>query len=150
MQTVFMVGDEPVDGYKLEEKLGGYAFYPLWRVRAPDGTGKLWKEIDLVVGNAAVETRTLGLLVQLRHPNLNTLTNFWQLDDGNTLVIETDIPLMTLRERLEQSQSNPLTVQEIQQHIAEAAEGLDFLNSPCHEFQGQKVARPSSGLEALA
>ena len=140
MQTVFMVGDEPVPGYKLLEKLGGSAFYRLWRVQAPDQSTKLWKEIDLVVGNAAVETRTLGLLVQLRHAYLNTLTNFWQLDDGNTLVIETDIPLMTLRERLTQAGSDPIPASDIHEFITQAAEGLDFLNSPIHEFQGQKVA----------
>jgi serine/threonine protein kinase len=140
---MFVVGDEPVPGYRLLENLGGTAFYRLWRVKAPDGASKMWKEIDLVVGNAAVETRMLGLLIKLRHPNLSTLTNFWQLNEGRTLVIETDYPEMSLRQRLEQCQQESLPgipVAELQGYLHDAAVGLDFLNQPQHDYQGQKVA----------
>lgn len=142
MQQVFVVGDEPVPGYKLAADLGGSAFYKMWQVTCPDGTKKLWKVIDLVVGNAAIETRTLGLLVQLRHPNLNTLTNFWQLDDGKTLIVETDVPLFSLREQLDSYKQRNETIprDDVLSYIEQAAEGLDFLNSPRHEFQGSRVA----------
>ncbi|MFO0945842.1 MAG: protein kinase [Planctomycetota bacterium] len=142
MQQVFVVGDEPVPGYKLVADLGGSAFYKMWQVACPDGSKKLWKVIDLVVGNAAIETRTLGLLVQLRHPNLNTLTNFWQLDDGKTLIVETDVPLFSLREHLNSYKQREETIprDEVLNFIEQAAEGLDFLNSPRHEFQGSRVA----------
>ncbi len=102
MQRVLLVGDEPIPGYKLLEDLGGTAFYRHWKVRTPQGLQRLWKIVDLVVGNAAVETRTLGMLVQLRHPNLNTLSNFWEMDEGKTLVIESDMPYISLEELLEQ------------------------------------------------
>lgn len=144
MQQVFLVGDEPIPGYKLIEELpGGSAFYKMWKVRSPTGEYKLWKVIDMVVGNAAVETRTLSLLVQLRHPYLNTLTNFWQIDDGKTLIVESDVPSMSLRQRLEQCQRQGQTgipVDDLQTFFEQAAEGLDFLNSPRHQFQGQQVA----------
>lgn len=142
MQQVFVVGDEPVPGYRLTADLGGSAFYKMWKVTAPDGSSKLWKVIDLVVGNAAIETRTLGLLVQLRHPYLNTLTNFWQLDDGKTLIVETDVPLFSLREHLDalKQRGESMPREEILAYIEQAAEGLDFLNSPRHDFQGSKVA----------
>lgn len=137
-----MVGDEPVPGYTLVEDLGGSAFYKMWRVKAPDGSAKIWKVVDLVVGNAAIETRTLGLLIQLRHQHLNTLTNFWQVDDGKTLIIESDVPASSLRERLEECKKSGggLPREELLTYIDQAAEGLDFLNSPRHEFQGSKVA----------
>jgi serine/threonine-protein kinase len=137
-----MVGDEPVPGCRLLEDLGGSAFYKLWKVQGPDGQTKLWKVIDLVVGNAAVETRTLGLLVQLRHPNLNTLTNFWQIDDGKTLIIESEVPVASLRDRLDQTlrSGSAIPVEDLNPWIQQAAEGLDFLNSPRHQWQGSQVA----------
>ncbi|MGL4461863.1 MAG: hypothetical protein ACRC1K_06880, partial [Planctomycetia bacterium] len=100
MQNVYGVGDEPIAGYKLLEDIGGTAFYRLWKVATPEGAIRLWKEIDLVVGNAAVETRMLQLLVHIRHPYLNTLTNFWNIDNGETLIIETELPSSSLRQRL--------------------------------------------------
>jgi hypothetical protein len=143
MAQVFVVGDEPVAGYKLLENISGTAFYRMWKVRAPNGALKMWKEIDLVVGNVAVETRLLGLLVKLRNPNLSTLTNFWQLNEGRTLVIETDFPDSSLRQRLEQCRRDGQTgipAAELSEYLEQAAEGLDFLNSPQHEFEGKKVA----------
>lgn len=139
MQEVFVVGDEPVPGYKLLENIGGSAFYRIWKVRDPQGVVKMWKEIDLVVGNAAVETRTLSLLVELRHPYLNTLTNFWEMNDGKTLVIETEAPVESVKERL-QRQPNGLSLDDTHLFMRHAAEGLDFLNRPQHHFQGETVA----------
>ncbi|QDU62553.1 Serine/threonine-protein kinase pkn6 [Planctomycetes bacterium Pan216] len=143
MHVVFAVGQEPIPGYRLTEEMEASAFYRLWKVKTPDGSTKLWKVIDMVVGNAAIETRSLGLLVQLRHDNLNTLTNFWQLDDGRLLVVETDVPVMTLRDRLQlcQKEGNPgISLDEAADYLEQAAAGLDFLNSPVHQFQGQQVA----------
>lgn len=139
MQEVFVVGDEPVPGYKLLENVGGSAFYRIWKVRDPNGQTKMWKEIDLVVGNAAVETRTLSLLVELRHPYLNTLTNFWEMNEGKTLVIETEVPLESIKERLEREPEG-LPLEETHRFMRHAAEGLDFLNKPQHRFQGETVA----------
>jgi serine/threonine protein kinase len=143
MQHIFVVGDEPVPGYRLLEELEGTAFFKVWRVSTPEGHQRWWKVIDLVVGNAAVETRTLGLLVRLRHPFINTLTNFWNLDDGKTLIIETDVPKVSLREVLLQKQrggEQGLSFEETLTYISSAAEGLDFLNRPQHEYNGQMVA----------
>lgn len=139
---LFSVGQRPIPGYEIIEDLGGSAFYRMWKVRSPDGSLRWWKEIDMVVGNAAIETRTLGLLVQLRHPNLNTLTNFWQLNDGKTLVIETEVPLYSLEDRLAEClrTGQGIPAAEAQQYVVQAAEGLDFLNAPQHQFQGGQVA----------
>lgn len=143
MHTAFSVGQEPIPGYKLIEELEGSPFSKTWKVSNGSGEIKLWKVIDMVVGNAAIETRTLGLLVQLRHPFLNTLSNFWQLEDGRVLIIESEVPLMSMRDRLAQCQAegrDGIAPDELQQYVANAAEGLDFLNSPQHRFQGQQVA----------
>lgn len=143
MQKLFNVGDEPVPGYRLLDEIEGTAFYKLWRVRTPDGCDRSWKIIDLVVGNAAIETRTLGLLVRLRHPHLNTLTNFWNLDDGKTLIIESDLPSQSVRELAKTRQRDGQTGvsrEELTPYFEQAAEGLDFLNKPQHDYNGRQVA----------
>jgi len=143
MQHVFVAGDEPVPGYRLLQEIEGSAFYKVWRVSTPEGNERWWKIIDLVVGNAAIETRTLGLLVRLRHAFVNTLTNFWNLDDGKTLIIESELPIKSLRSLLQEKQRSGqegLTKEELLPFFEQAAEGLDFLNRPQHEYHGQQVA----------
>ena len=143
MQHVFVAGDEPVPGYRLLHEIEGSAFYKVWRVSTPEGAERWWKIIDLVVGNAAIETRTLGLLVRLRHSFVNTLTNFWNLDDGKTLIIESELPIQSLRSLLEERQRSGkegIPREELLEYIEQAAEGLDFLNRPQHEYHGQQVA----------
>jgi serine/threonine protein kinase len=143
MQHLFVAGDEPVPGYRLLEELEGSAFFKVWRVQTPEGGQRWWKVVDLVVGNAAIETRTLGLLVRLRHPHLNTLTNFWNLDDGKTLVIESEVPVRSLRDLLagrSAKEGRGVPLEEVLPYFEQAAEGLDFLNKPQHEYNGQLVA----------
>lgn len=143
MQHVFVAGDEPVPGYRLLQEIEGSAFYKIWRVSTPEGSERWWKIIDLVVGNAAIETRTLGLLVRLRHAFVNTLTNFWNLDDGKTLIIESELPIQSLRSLLHEKQhagQEGLSKEELIPYIEQAAEGLDFLNRPQHDYHGQQVA----------
>lgn len=143
MQHVFVAGDEPVPGYRLLQEIEGSAFYKIWRVSTPEGNERWWKIIDLVVGNAAIETRTLGLLVRLRHDFVNTLTNFWNLDDGKTLIIESELPIQSLRSLLQEKQragQEGLSKEELIPYIEQAAAGLDFLNRPQHEYHGQQVA----------
>ena len=132
MGQPFAIGEEPVPGYKVVESLGGSGFYRMWKVIAPDNSTRQWKQIDMVIGNAAVETRTLGLLVKLRHPRLNTLTNFWQLDEGRTLVIETDFPVMSLQDRLEQSSRSgqAIPIDELQSYIGHARGGTGLSEQP--------------------
>jgi hypothetical protein len=137
------VGAQPMPGYECQQDMGGSVFYRLWKMRAPDGSTRMWKAIDLVVGNAAVETRNLEMLVKIRHPHLNTLTNYYTLAELKTLIIETDVPVKSLRERLNECKSLGLPgipAPELLGFLNQAAEGLDFLNAPRHQFQGKQVA----------
>ncbi len=82
-------------------------------------------------------------IVRLRHPFINTLTNFWNLDDGKTLIVESEVPKVSLRGLLQKRQAEGLpglSFEESLQFISHAAEGLDFLNKPQHEYNGQQVA----------
>ncbi|HVJ80079.1 MAG TPA: protein kinase, partial [Planctomycetia bacterium] len=136
-------GAQPLPGYECQKDMGGSVYYRLWRMKAPDGTQKMWKAIDLVVGNATVETRNLELLVKLRHPHLNTLTHYHSLPEFKCLIIETDVPHKSLRERLSECKALGLPgvpAAELTAFIQQAADGLDFLNAPRHQFQSQMVA----------
>jgi serine/threonine protein kinase len=137
------VGASPVPGYECQQQLGGSAFTSLWTVRAPDGSTRLWKVVDLAMGNAAIETRNLELLVRLKHPSLNPLLQYHTLPERKSLILETAAPFKSLRDRLKESrhQATPgIPVYELAPWMSSVAEGLDFLNAPQHEFQGKKVA----------
>ncbi len=137
------VGAEPVSGYQCLEDLGGSVFQRLWRVRAPNGAVRNWKVLDLAAGNAAVETRTLEMLVRVRHPRLNTLVQYHTLPDLKALIIETETPLKSLRDCLAERRAQGhagLSAEETVQWLSQAAEGIDYLNAPRHQFQGQQVA----------
>ena len=138
-----VAGAAPVPGYELLQPLGGTAFSSAWSVRAPDGTTRMWKIIDLAVANTALETRNLELLVRLKHPSLNPLVNYHTLAERRSLILETAAPLKSLRDRLKECKyySPPaLPVHELVPWMTSVAEGLDFLNAPQHEFQGKKAA----------
>lgn len=137
------VGASPVPGYELQQPLGGSAFSSIWTVKAPDGSPRLWKIIDLVVANTALETRHLELLVRLKHPSLNPLLEYHTIPDKKCLILETAAPQKSLRDRLKECKYyTPPAVpsHELGPWLMSVAEGLDFLNSPQHEFQGKCVS----------
>lgn len=143
MRQIFGVGDQPVPGFKLVESLGGDGFYKLWKVRDPSGNARMWKTVDLVMGNAPIEIRNLKLVAKIRHSYLAPLTNFWQLYNGSILVIEMDIPFKSLRERLEECrrEGKPgIPTDELIPYMEQVAEGIDYLNRPVHDFEGNRVA----------
>jgi len=137
------VGSSPIAGYECLQPLGGSAFSSQWLVRAPDGSTRLWKAIDLAVGNAALEARNLELLIRLKHPSLNPLLEYHTIAERRALILETAAPLKSLRDRLRElkHQANPgIPLHELAPWILSVADGLDFLNAPTHDFQGKKVA----------
>jgi serine/threonine-protein kinase len=147
----FELGDEAVPGYKVVADLGGTTYYRLLKVQGPDKNFKLWKRIDLTVGGAVVETRLLGLVTKLQHPYLNQINTVYKLDAGKTLILQTELHAQTLRERL-QEVLKPLAARGIQpvgqgippdellRYMENAAEAVDFLNTPRHEYKGERLA----------
>src|SRR5262245_16806666 len=88
--------------YEVLEDLGERTTYSLFKVLAPDKSIKLWKKIDLQFHAATVETRLLGLMQSLHHPYLNTVANHFFFPDKGILFIESDYPLLTLKDRLDE------------------------------------------------
>lgn len=84
MRQNYREGDEPVPGYQLKRWLGEGGFGVAWRAKAPGGTEVAMKMIDLGAKNALKEIRALGLVKQIRHPNLTPILALWLRDsDGN-------------------------------------------------------------------
>jgi serine/threonine protein kinase len=152
MNSDFSVGASPVRGYRIEADLGGSSFYRMLKVRAPDGAVKLWKRIDLTRHNV-VEAKLMPVLRRLRHPFLSALINVYELDDQTTLVLESDFPVASLRQRLIASQGIPgpdglkgMAVGELLGYLEQVADAIDFLTTPQHEVDGKRVAIYHRGL----
>jgi serine/threonine protein kinase len=132
-----------VPGYNILEELSTAATVCMLKVQGPDKKFKLWKCYDLQNGGQAVETKHLGLLRKLHHQYLNAVTNFFHIEDQEVLVVESDLPSMTLRDRLEECKATNGTgipPEELIQYMEQAAEVIDFLTNPQHDFQGKKIA----------
>lgn len=132
-----------VPGYQVLEELSSAATVCFLKVQGPDKKFKLWKCYDLRNGGQAVETKHLGLLKKLHHSYLNAVTNFFHLEDQEVLVVESDLPSMTLRDRLDECKGTTgmgIPPDELLQYMEQAAEVVDFLTTPQHDFQGKKIA----------
>lgn len=134
--------------YQILEDLGEFPNYSLFRVKAPNGQIKLWKKIDLQFNAASIETRLLPIIEKVYHPNLNTISGSFLFPDKGLLFVESEFPVKTLRHRLEELRSNSqgtktargIPISELFSYMAQAAEGIDYLNAPQHPHQGKRIA----------
>lgn len=132
--------------YQILEDLGDFPNYSLFKVKAPNGTVKLWKKVDLQFSAASIETRLLPVIEKVQHPNLNGVSNSFLFQDKGLLFVESEFPVKTLRHRLDEIRAaNPgintgIPIAELFSYIAQAAEAIDFLNTAQHPYQGKKIA----------
>jgi serine/threonine-protein kinase len=147
----YELGDEAVPGYKVVSDLGGSHYYRLLKVQGPDKGHVLWKRIDLTAAGSMIETRLLGLLTKLDHPGLTKITNLYKINGGKGLLIQTAFPLMTLKERLSECikplaargvpvRGQGIPADEVLRYMEQMADAVDFLNTPQHEYKGEKMA----------
>lgn len=134
--------------YQILEDLGDFPNYSLFRVKAPNGTIKLWKKIDLQFNAASIETRLLPVIEKVIHPNLNAVSNSFLFPDKGLLFVESEFPVKTLRHRLDEVRNTKtagiaaggIPVNELFSYIVQVAEAIDYLNTPHHLYQGKKIA----------
>lgn len=132
--------------YQILEDLGDFPNYSLFKVKAPNGTIRLWKKVDLQFSAASIETRLLPVIEKVQHPNLNAVSNSFLFQDKGLLFVESEFPVKTLRHRLDELRSNNagsntgIPISELFGYIAQAAEAIDFLNTAQHPYQGKKIA----------
>ncbi|MGE3407530.1 MAG: serine/threonine-protein kinase, partial [Pirellulales bacterium] len=126
-------GTEPIPGYRLETCLGRGGFGEVWRAFAPGGVPIALKFVRLGMQFGDREQRALELLKSIRHPHLLGFSGSWEKDGW--LIMALELADRTLADRLEEANKQGLSgipANELLRYMAEAAEGLDFLNEPSH------------------
>ncbi|WP_435005915.1 protein kinase domain-containing protein [Tundrisphaera lichenicola] len=141
METELRSGSEPVEGYRLIERLGRGGFGEVWKATGPGGFQVALKFVSLVDSVGPVEIRALDIIKDIRHPHLLATFGSWEVD--GRLVIAMELADRTLLDRFREAvgQGFPgIPAPEIFEHFLDASKALDFLNEPRH---------PSGASEAL-
>ncbi|MFT3883451.1 MAG: protein kinase [Gemmatales bacterium] len=132
--------------YQILEDLGDFPSYSLFKVKAPNGTIKLWKKVDLQFNAASIETRLLPVIEKVSHPYLNAVSGSFLFQDKGLLFVESEFPAKTLRHRLDEIRANAggqnvgIPISELFSYMTQAAEAIDYLNASQHVYQGKKIA----------
>lgn len=132
--------------YQILEDLGDFPSYSLFKVKAPNGSIKLWKKVDLQFNAASIETRLLPVIEKVSHPYLNAVSGSFLFQDKGLLFVESEFPAKTLRHRLDEIRANAggqnvgIPVSELFSYMLQAAEAIDYLNTSQHVYQGKKIA----------
>jgi hypothetical protein len=119
-------------GYKLLERLGHGAFGEVWRAEAPGGIEVAVKVIfrPLQHESAQRELQALELMRRLHHPFLAQIHAYWALEDRLMIAMELADGNLRDREKACRDQGLPgISLTELFNHIREAAEALDYLQS---------------------
>jgi serine/threonine protein kinase, bacterial len=136
------IGKEICPGYQLKRLLGRGGYGYVWEAEKDDGTPVALKFLSCGEGLAASkEIRAISALSHIRHPNLITIEKVWC--QASYLVMEmklADGNLLDLVEICITEFGTALPPDQTCFYLAQAAEGLDFLNARQHHIDGQLVA----------
>jgi serine/threonine protein kinase len=124
-------GWEPINGYRLEKRLGKGGFGEVWKANRPGKSPVALKFVSLIGQLGASERRSVDLIRTLRHPNVLTVFGAWQVH--GFLVIAMEMANRTLLDRLNEAIEKGETGiphDELIKYIEEAAKGIDYLNLP--------------------
>jgi serine/threonine protein kinase len=141
MATEWKKNSEPETGYHLVDDRpfarGGSG--EVWKAVGPGGIRVVLKRVQLAGPMAEAERKSLELLRSISaHPHLMGIHGFWIHD--TELVMASELAAESLADRLSRSSGSGLPLPELLEFMEDAAKGLDFLNSPIHEFEDKKVA----------
>jgi serine/threonine protein kinase len=128
-------------GYRLARARGRGAFGEVWEAVTDAGDPVALKFLPCASGRgAAQELRSLQLVCQLRHPHLTRIDRVWAAKDYLVVAMElADGSLADLLEVCRAELGTPLPPDHLCPLLAQAAEGLDFLNARQHYLHGQWV-----------
>jgi serine/threonine protein kinase len=135
-------GMEPYPGYRLVQLLGRGGFAEVWEAQTTAGNSLALKFLPCGDSLAASkEIRSIQALRQLEHPNLIRIDQVWC--HLGYIIIAMEIAegsLLDLLEAYLAEFNTPIVPEQVCMHLAQVAEGLDFLNTRQHMLEGQRVA----------
>ena len=124
-------GYEPLEGYKLVERLGRGGFGEVWKATDAQGFSVAIKFVPLSGKFGDKELQSLEVMRDVRHPHLLSIFRVAPRDD--MLVIAMELADRSLADRLEESRKegyDGIPRDELLEYMAEAAKGIDYLNDP--------------------
>jgi serine/threonine protein kinase len=140
--TALERGAEPFPGYRLRSFLGQGAFSVVWSADRPNGLRVALKFLSTDRERTTVkELKALQAIRQLDHPHLLRIDQVWCLP--GYIVVAMEMAEGTLADLLEIYQAelnSPIAPMHLCEMLSQAADALDHLNAPLHQFNGQKVS----------
>ena len=140
LSVELQVGAEPFPGYRLLHPLGRGGFAEVWAAehRGNKIALKFMESRDPVM--AANEVRAIQSMKQIEHPHLIRIDNVWSAPGYVVVSMElAEGSLMDLLYAYFTEYARPIFPEPLCRYMAQAAEGIDFLNSRHHKIDGKRL-----------
>ncbi len=119
--------------YRLLTKRGWGGFADVWEAEAPGGFRVALRLVRSSPERQAAELRAITVIRRIRHPHLLPIFGAWQ--EQGMLIIGMELAERSLWDRFVEARKDGLKGiprRELLHYLADAAAGIDFLNSPRH------------------
>jgi serine/threonine protein kinase, bacterial len=133
-------GAEPFPGFKLVQLRGKGGFAEVWEAINDKGEVVALKFISSDKTTSTIkEVKSLQAIQQLQHPNLLRMEHVSSVPGYIVIAMElADASLLDLLDAYQKEYKTTIPTDVLAPYMAEAAAGLDFLNTRQHMFEGRK------------
>jgi len=133
---------EPYPGYRLRQVLGRGGFAEVWEAETTSGATVALKFMPCDDGlSASKEVRAIQAIRHIQHPNLIKIEQVWIHLGYIVIAMElADGSLLDLFDAYQTEFGTAVVPEQVCMHLAQAAEGIDFMNKRQHLLEGRKVA----------
>jgi serine/threonine-protein kinase len=133
-------GAEPFPGYRLLHRLGRGGYAEVWAAEHRGGKIALKFMQSRDPAMAANEVRAIQSMKSLQHPHLLRIDQVWSVPGYVVISMElADGSLMDLLYAYYAEYAGPIHPEPLCRYIAQAAEGIDFLNARQHLIDGKRL-----------
>jgi serine/threonine protein kinase len=149
-QFVPEAGAEPFAGYRLIQLRGQGAFATVWEATNPTGQTIALKFLsgNNSGGITAREVKSLQGIQRLSHQALLPITNVWSMPGYIVIAMPlADASLLDLFLLYAEEFNSLIEVEKVLLYLAQAAEGIDFINKHQHQADGRTVGYQHSDIK---